>query len=785
MRRSQTFLAVLSVALGVAAFATVISIDAWQRRQIRALSVEFAPDVLVVRQAEPWPEDVEFVSGQNYGITFEESLEFESVPGVVNVAFQGSAGRPLGGMLSVQRVPVSESIFEVLGLSFAAGGPFEEDARLFDLPFLVLGATVAEELFGSAQAAVGQITDLGSARQTLRVEGVLEPVPAGVAEYQYLNAAALVPNSPSYSFNPISGRPAGSKVFVRHEPGAAELAKRGIQEVLDGLPTGMVHEVVSSEKWLASQRLFRNRVADELTRGSGWVVLLALVATLGNLMNTLALRAADRAKSLAVRRALGATRGRILGEIILDGLAIGGAGTLLGLALWPLVAYLVEVGGEAIRFTPEALALAGGAGLVLTLAALVVPAVWTLRTPIYRSLRDELAPPVWEGVALTGMAAGVLALVVATSITSGTERWFHQRLAEIGADRVVLTTIGGPPDRLLSAMSPPPIDEVDMAAIAELPGVLGVAAAAQDLFMAVVTDESGEQPLFERASVTRVYGSFFEINPKPIGYGRAPSARNEVVIGPLAAGWAYPDMPLAEVVGQPLVLARQSTAGLSDQETFTIAGVFTERGWESFGDLYEGAIVRLARPEDPPMTSSTGRDLHIRVDLNADYDAVLGSISAVVNARHEGFGAAVVHEPAGDLRQVRATMTNVGRAWLTMAWISLVVGGAGLASIVIVRLVKSRSELALKRALGATQVRVAGVSTVMALRIAVYAAVVGLLIGGGVTFWVTTLAPWEFSWPWRESLVAVVTSLLVALAAVGLPIASFSRTQPWAVLKEE
>lgn len=784
MRRSQTFLAVLSVALGVAAFATVTSIDAWQRQQIRALSTEFAPDVLVVRQANPWPEDVEFVSGQNYGVTFEEAMTFAGVPGVVDVAFQGTAGRPLGGMLSVQRVPVSESIFKVLGLAFAVGEAFGEDARLFDLPFVVLGATVAEEIFGSAKAAVGQIADLGSG-QVARVEGVLEPVPVGVAEYQYFNAAALVPSSPTYAFNPISGRPAGSLAFVQHEPGESELATRGIEAALAGLPTGNVYEVVSSEAWLSSQRLFRNRVADELTRGSGWVVLLALVATLGNLMNTLGLRAVERAKSLAVRRALGATRGRILGEITLDGLLIGGAGTLLGLALWPVVARFVKVGGEGGHFTTDALLLAGGAGLLVTLLALVVPAVWTLRLPIYRSLREELSPPVWEGVALTGMAAGVLALVVATSIASGAERWFQQRLVEIGADRVVMSTISGPIDRRTSAMSPPPFDEVDLIAVAELPGVAGVATAAQDPFMALVVDEGDVEPRVKFVAVTRVSGPFFDINPKPIEYGEPALANDELVLGPLAAEWAYPGVPLRDVVGRPVTLARQSTSGLSRQEVFTIAGVYAPGDWESFGDLFEGAVVRLARPDDPPMTSATGRDMHIKIDLAANYDAVLAGIRGVVDARHEGFGAAVIHEPAGDLRQVRATMAAVGRAWLIMAWISLVVGGAGLASIVIVRLVKSRSELALKRALGATQARVARISLGMAVRIGAYAAVVGLLLAGGVTYWVTTLAPWEFAWPWLEALTAMVTALLVAMVAVSLPILSLSRTQPWAVLKEE
>ena len=49
MRRLQTALAVLSVAIGVSAFAAVIGVREWQRQQLKDLASDFAPNVLVVR----------------------------------------------------------------------------------------------------------------------------------------------------------------------------------------------------------------------------------------------------------------------------------------------------------------------------------------------------------------------------------------------------------------------------------------------------------------------------------------------------------------------------------------------------------------------------------------------------------------------------------------------------------------------------------------------------------------------------------------------------------------
>ena len=264
MRRFSTAVAVLSVALGVAALAAVIAVDSWQRQEIQRLTAEFAPDVLVLRYADQWPDDVVAEPGESFGISFEEAMSLSGVDGVLAVGYHGSGGRVLGGQLSLQRVAVSATIFEVLGFDFAAGAGFTDTARQLDLPVVVLGASAAEELFGGAQAAVGQTVDLGMG--VARVEGVLAPVPGDVAEFQYFNIAALVPAGGSFDFF-TTRRPAATRVFVRHEEGAAERTAAGLRVALKELPTGRGYEVVGPETWLGSQRVFRNRVADELTEG--------------------------------------------------------------------------------------------------------------------------------------------------------------------------------------------------------------------------------------------------------------------------------------------------------------------------------------------------------------------------------------------------------------------------------------------------------------------------------------------------------------------------------------
>lgn len=779
MRRMQTALAVLSVAIGVAAFGAVIGVRDWQQKQIRDLAVEFAPNVLVVRFA-PQPGFV-FERGQNYGITYDEAMALADLPGVVDVAHLGGSTTLLGGNVRVTRIPIAEQIFDVLALELAAGRPLEKRDAALGLPVTVLGAVIANELFGSAETAVGELVDAGGG-SAFRVVGVLKPIPAEVSEFERLNVAALQPHSvTSPAFGPFA-RPAGSQAYVKHAAGQANEAQRAVAEAIARLPIAEATEVVSSDVWLGSQAVFRNQVADELDRGSSWIIVLALIAMVGNLANALGLRAVDRASVLAVNRALGATSFKAGSAIVLDALVVGGIGTVIGVALLPLSVRLVGSGIVGLQVTSSTTAYAATCGVVVSVLAAVVPAAWAIRMPIYLALREQLSPPVWDGIALTGMAAGALALVVASAIGGGTAEWFQQRVSEIGGNRLVVSTavLGA----RTSVFSPPPLDVADAEAVELLPGVAGLAISASENASLLLADDHGERST--PVSGYRVDAAFFDVFPRPLLAGRTPTSQNETVIGTGIAELAFPGLGAHEVVGRSLRLGRPANVGgVPDVTEVTVVGVYASQPVVSIGDLYDSVIVRLRDP-GASLADAFVVDLHMALEPQANLEQVKAAVAKTIDDRHAGgYAPAVVHEPAGDLSAARNAMASVASAWHAIAWLSFLIGGVGLATIVSVNLLRKRPEHALKRAIGATISRVAIESTAAALKIAAGAAAVGIVAALGITLWITTLAPWEFSVPLRPAIFALLVSMAVGLAAVIMPVIALGRFSPWSVLRGE
>src|SRR4029453_12753830 len=114
----------------------------------------------------------------------------------------------------------------------------------------------------------------------------------------------------------------------------------------------------------------------------GFVLLIAC-ANLGNLMLG---RTAARRKELAIRTALGAARGRLIRQIVIESLVLAAFGSALGLMFaWGGTRLFITIGGDSIP-RPDAIAIDGrvmaftlGLAVVAALISGIVPALQASR----------------------------------------------------------------------------------------------------------------------------------------------------------------------------------------------------------------------------------------------------------------------------------------------------------------------------------------------------------------------------------------------------------------------
>lgn len=141
-----------------------------------------------------------------------------------------------------------------------------------------------------------------------------------------------------------------------------------------------------------------------------WVLMattgLVLLIACANLANLLLVRGSARKKEMAIRLAMGATRGRIVSQLLIESLSLSTMGALAGLALayWAdkalMAVYLPsDSGGLQISTTPDLRILFFTLAITLITGALfgLVPALQTTKPNVASTLKDEAAAVVGGG----------------------------------------------------------------------------------------------------------------------------------------------------------------------------------------------------------------------------------------------------------------------------------------------------------------------------------------------------------------------------------------------------
>ncbi len=305
---------------------------------------------------------------------------------------------------------VSGNYYSVLGVSAIAGRTFDEDADRNPSPVAVISYAFWKRRFGMDPGVVGRAFRLN--RTVFTIVGVTPPEFFGVA----------VGESPDVAFPlTMDGEVRGSQSML-HCVGCGWLqvigrlragqSLTGAQAEVSTLFSGIVQAQAQREEnglyrqEALSQRMrlepagngldtLRVRFSEPLRILMGIVALVLLIAC-ANLANLLLGRAAARRREIGVRMAIGAGRGRVIRQLLAEGLLLAVAGGVMSLLLacWSanaLVTVMSNGGARiALNIRPDlrvlsfAAAISIGACLLFSLA----PAIQASRVGIQPVLAE-------------------------------------------------------------------------------------------------------------------------------------------------------------------------------------------------------------------------------------------------------------------------------------------------------------------------------------------------------------------------------------------------------------
>lgn len=757
-----TAVAVLTLALGIGATTGIFSVV--KAVLLEPLAYRDADRIVAVQTLWTKTNRAGNVSGGDYPDLMAEPSPF------------AAATRYTGGELGVEMAGRAEFVAtygvdagfnDVFQLKPAAGRLISRDEFQSKAPVAVVSEGLAVSRFGGAREAVGQTVRFEE--RALTVVGVL---PAGF--HFPLKAELWVP-----VFWENQNRTAGNykavallKRGVRVEAARAHLAAVGAR-LAQAFP-GTHKEKSFTARPLKELLVERSRTTLWLLMAAVGLVLLVACA---NVANLLLARGTARSREMALRVALGAGRGRLFRQMVVEsgllGVAGGGAGLLVAYAGLGVFLRLAPAGLarlDEVRMDPEALAF----NVAVSLGAAMVFGVW----PAWRAARGGVDEALKQGGARSVLGGGrgewvrgalvSAEVALALVLTLGAGLLFRSLLA-LNSVELGYQTAG----RLVLTASIPARTEADylragatfariFEKLREIPGVTGAAGV-----MGLPTGPYGSNGLF---AVEGIH------DPKTTPAERLPQAGFRLTspgyfaaMGvPLVAGRDFDERDVYEAEPVAIVsaaLARQILPGQSPLGRRVKCGL--ERDvWMKIvgvvGDMRNdgpaaapGAELYMPYRQQPYHAN----ELHIVVRAQGDVARSATAAIAGVNASIP-LKVATMEEFQADAVALPRFRTLL---LLVFAGIATVLATAGVYGVMSYAAAQRQGEMGLRMALGATAGDVVGILVRSGMKLAGVGLAAGLAVALVAGRFVESML---FGVKPRDPVVVLGAAAVLGLAAV-------------------
>jgi len=707
---------------------------------------------------------------------------------------------------------VSGSYFQVLGVTPIMGRAFNES----DLPYAVISYDYWQRRFGGSPDVLGKTVTVRKAALT-----ILGVAPQGfIGETSGQQPDLWVPLRMQPGVLPgrdwLHDKGADKvmwlHVFARLRPGVSiAQAQASANAVFHSGLEAYYGAILSPEaqRQLLDQRLVvrpasagasnvRQQLADPLKILLAAVGVVLLIAC-GNLANLLLARGTARQREVALRLSLGASRARLIRQLLTESLVLASIGGVAGLAgafvLHRLLVRMISQGESdfqmAFRLEPRVLAFCLGATFLASLLFGLLPAWLTTKTDVSaglksqgRSMTGSTGQLRWGRLLVAAQLALSLPLLVGSGLLLRTLHNLQNANLGYSADRLLVVRVDAQTAGYEAQRVPPLIRQL-LDQIVRVPGVRAASYSDNGLFSGRDSADEIEVEGYVRTGDKDKGSRWDQIGPgyfttlgvpmlmgRDINEGDQPSSTKVCVINEAFARKFF--------AGRNPIGMRITNVYADNRVVYYIVGVAKDSRSHS---LRRDVDPRYYVAATQPLSELDGAVFIVRT--STDTGPVLKGIQQVIRSIDPTIPILHATTVEDRLKLRLAQDRIITQLAAAFGLVALLLSAVGLYGVLAYGVVRRRSEIGIRIAMGAQPRRVVK----MILGETWTMVIAGLVFGGALAYGASRLiasqlyglAPYDPA----TLTTAVAVLALVALLAAYLPARRASRLDPMVALRQE
>ncbi|HEY2369302.1 MAG TPA: ABC transporter permease, partial [Polyangiaceae bacterium] len=345
--KMRSFLTTLGVIIGVGAVIAMMAIGSGAKAQVEAAFAAMGTDLLVVLPGSSSASGVHGGFGSQPTLTWEDLAAIEDPTQIASVKIAAPALRSNMPIVSEDQnwttsvTGTTPEYFEIRNWPADHGATLTQEDLDTTAKVIVLGATVAEKLYGASANPTGQSVRVGTSQY--RIAGVLRKKGQSPTGQDYDDAAFIPVSTFGQKVQGGLKKYLSGTIYVQASGGQTARAQADVTNLLRER-----HHLTQNDDDDFSIRNLSEIAGAQQQGTDTMTTLLASVAAVSllvggiGIMNIMLVSVTERTREIGLRMAVGARAGDILKQFLAEAVVLSLTGGAIGIMLGWGCSYLVR-----------------------------------------------------------------------------------------------------------------------------------------------------------------------------------------------------------------------------------------------------------------------------------------------------------------------------------------------------------------------------------------------------------------------------------------------------------